>query len=119
MSVMETRDLLKKLSLNEQNDGNDYQNENVCCLNSLLVVKMNGSTHTANTAISSTTGRKSGIEDHNQECKEEEYTSDPLLTDNAHVIPKSLEDSGGNLLRLIEGRSMKSNSDKQCKLHQV
>lgn len=110
MSVMEARNLLKN---NVQRDATaaDYQNENVCCLNSLLAVKMNGSTHTVNTAVSSNnTGRKSGID--NQECKEEEYTNDNLLNENSHCIPKSLEDSSGNLLRLIEGRSMKSYSDK-------
>ena len=114
MSVMEARDLLKNIK-EEQGKDEMYSNENVCCLNSLLAVKMNGSTHTVNTAISSTTGRKSGIEDHNgqEQSKEEEYSPDPLIMETSQGIPKSVEEDGRNFLKLIEGRSLKSNSDKQ------
>lgn len=62
MSVMEAKDLLKGLKQGPPDKDESYSNENVCCLNSLLGIHMNGSSLTANTAISSS-GRKSGIED--------------------------------------------------------
>jgi hypothetical protein len=111
MSVMEARELLRNIK-DEHRKDEVYTNENVCCLNSLLAVKMSGSTHTANTAISSTAGRKSGIEGQDQ-SKEEEYSPDPLIMETTQGIPKSVEEERGSFLKLLEGRSLKSNSDKQ------
>jgi hypothetical protein len=113
MSVMEARQLLRNMK-DDQRQDEACTNENVCCLNSLLAVKMSGSTHTANTAMSSTAGRKSGIEEHNgqDQSKEEEFSPDPLIMETSQGIPKSVEERGC-FLKLIEGRSLKSNSDKQ------
>ena len=82
----------------------------------MLGVKINASTHTA---VSSTTtfGRKSATDEnlHDNEQSKEEYSPDVSLNDNVLIKPKSLEEEGGLLLRLIEGRSNKSNSDKHTK----
>jgi hypothetical protein len=90
-------------------------NENVCCLNSIFGVKMNASTHTANTALSSTTGRKSAADEQQLEQSKEDCSPEMLLNDESMMKPKSLEEDGSHLLHLYEGRSNKSKSDKLTK----
>ena len=91
---MEAKCLLKNLKETSENE-ESYPNENVYCLNSLLGIKMNGSTLTVNTAISSS-GRKSGIEDtllHEEAKAQEEEEADGFSPDPRIVldpfVPKS------------------------------